>query len=632
MKPSQRPTPNVATISGQLSLRKPDPSGALTPQRLEKSPTDRCAAFMKRAHLLLKNERLKEAEGLLREAVALAASDSAPQRQLALVLMRQERHALALPLLKALLKKQPGDAALLLNLAVVMFRLNRGEEAKSVLTELLRLHPQHVQGRIYLANAFLHQPQRALDILRPLIDQGVSHADLSFILATLHERLQSPKEALQHYEAALTLKPNHADSLSNWLLTRHYVYPVDLDAVREKAVRHGLVLEQEAQAAGWVFSPSVRRPAAKRLKVGILSSDLRKHVVAYFLESVLQALAAQGVELFAYANHEASEQASDGIKACFARWHDIKQLPDLEAARLIAADDLDVLLDLNGHTNGRRLGVLQRKPAPRQVSWLGYFGTTGLPFIDAVIADPHCVPPDEARYFSEPLLYMPRSRLCLSAPKDAPPVAPQPPMASLPWITFGCFQNINKINDRVLALWRRVLDAVPASVLRLQSLRLDSDLKVLRLRERLCAAGIDTKRVWMGPALPRNAYLAQYAEIDVLLDTFPYPGGTTTAEAIWMGVPTLTLATPGMLGRQGQAMLNNVGLADWVAHSEDEYLSKAASLAQDKPGAILRLQTLRRELRNTAQRSALFDAQTFAKDLEQLLRNYCEQTAGQNVR
>jgi protein O-GlcNAc transferase len=616
-----RLSPQAATVS-------PSRAPADTPDSSEHGAYQ---ALLNRAHRHMRAQQFSRAEALLRQAVALAGTDRRAHRHLAVVWIRQSRFVEALELLRELLQAAPGDEILMLNVGVVLFQLNQMDEARSALMALLHLHPRQLMGRVYLANALLRQPQQALEVLRPVMEQASAQPDLSFTLATVYERLQDPPEALRHYEMALAARPNHAESLSNWLLTRHFIYPMDLGGVRDTAVRHGEVLQREAQAGGWLGARPVPRSVGARLRVGIMSSDLRKHVVAYFLESVLQALQTQGVELIAYANHETSEQASPGIKACFARWHDIKALPDPEAARLIAADDLDVLLDLNGHTNGRRLGVLQRKPAVRQVSWLGYFGTTGMPFMDAVIADPHCVPFDEAKYFSERLLYMPNSRLCLSEPVGAPAVAPEPPMASLPWITLGCFQNINKINDRVLALWRRVLEAVPASVLRLQSLRMDKPEQVVRMRDRLGASGIDVKRVWIGPSMPRQTYLAQYAEIDVLLDTFPYPGGTTTAEAIWMGVPTLTLATPGMLGRQGQAMLEMVGLGDWVVHSEDEYVAKAVALARDRAGAIGRLRAIRRDLRETARHSALFDARAFAKDLEKLLRDFCAQSAGRSA-
>ena len=167
---------------------------------------------------------------------------------------------------------------------------------------------------------------------------------------------------------------------------------------------------------------------------------------------------------------------------------------------------------------------------------------------------------------------------------------------------------------------------VPGSVLRLQSLKLDNAGEARRLRERVVAAGIDWGRVQLVGGQPRDKYLERYNEVDVLLDTFPYPGGTTTAEAIWMGVPTITLATPGMLGRQGQAMLQSVGLGDWVVHSADEYVAMAQTLAQDRAATVARLGQMRRSLRETALKSPLFDAERFAKDFERLLRNFCART------
>ncbi len=584
----------------------------------------RYTALLRQANGHMGQQQFAEAEAALREALTCPQADAAPKRRLAVVLMHQSKHPQALVVLRELLQASPDDEKLLLNLGVVLHHLGRVDEARAAWLDLLRLHPEQMQGRLYLANTWLSQPERGLEVLAPVAHLAASHADLSFVLACLHERLFDAEEALRHYATALELSPLHADAWSNWLLTRHCVHPVDLPAVREVAVRHGRALQQAASQ-----QPLARpaRAVGQRLRVGLLSSDLREHVVGHFLASVLPALQARGVELVAYANHEPGQRPLLAIQQACVRWHEIKALPDHAVTSLIAADDLDVLLDLNGHTQGRRLGVLLRHAAPRQVAWLGYFGTTGLDCIDAVIADPHAVPPQEAQHFVEPLLYMPHSRLCLAEPAHAPPVAPEPPMAALPFITFGCFQNINKINDAVLAVWQRVLQAVPASVLRVQSLKLERPEHVLRLRERLRRAGIDLRRVWLAQGLPRQHYLAQYAEVDVLLDTFPYPGGTTTAEALWMGVPTLTLATPGMLGRQGQAMLAQVGLSDWVAHSEEEYVALATALGTHPAATTQRLRDLRSSLRETARRSALFDATRFAADFEQLLRGFCARTA-----
>ena len=576
------------------------------------------------ARRLIGQGRYHEAEQVLLQAMAADPASEPVRRHLATVFLALAKHREAHAVLKGLVQQSPDDEQLLLNYSTALFKLELLHEAHMALEDLVRRFPANTQARVNLASIHLNNlrdPGKALEVLQPAAAEA--HAGLQFALGCVTAKLGDFEESLAHYQRALQIQPSHTETLSNYLFSLHYRHPVDLDRVRDISARHGRAVHDDAMRRGLVLPPPPPRPVGRRLRVGILSADLRLHPVGHFLETVLDALRRREVDLVAYANQSKGAFVPERIRGAFGQWRDIADETDQRVAETMAADDLDVLLDLSGHTTGNRIGVLMRRPARRQVSWLGYFGTTGLPFIDAVIADPLCVPAGEERFFTERLLMMPHTRLCLTPPANAPEVAPEPPMATLPWITFGCFQNASKINDSVLALWKRVLDAVPASVLRLQNGRFEEEQQVLRMRERLRNAGIDLRRVFISTNLPREHYLGQYAEVDVLLDTFPYPGGTTTAEAIWMGVPTLALATPGMLGRQGQAMLENVGLGDWVAHSEDDYVSTAAALASDRPAAVARLRALRQGLRETARQSPLFDAVTFAADLERLLRNFC---------
>jgi protein O-GlcNAc transferase len=615
------------TVTGQIPrpLKRPaSPVAGSATEVAATAPVDSATASVARSRRLIAQGRYHEAEQVLLKALAENPVSVPVRRSLAVVFLALARHREALSVLRSLVQERPDDEQLLLNHSTALFKLDRLHEAHLALEDLLRRFPGNTQARVNLASIHLNNlrdPAKALEVLRPA--ESVDHAGLQFGLGCVYGKLGDFDRALHHYERALAIQPGHAESLSNYLFTLHYRWPVDLERVRSVSRQQGEALHGDAVRRGLVRPPPPARPVGPRLRVGILSADLRLHPVGHFLETVLEALRLREVDLFAYAHQSPGAFVPPRIRAAFGAWRDILDETDQRVADTIAADDLDLLLDLSGHTTGNRLGVLVRRPARRQVSWLGYFGTTGLPFIDAVIADPHCVPENEVRFFTERVLYMPHSRLCLTPPADAPEVAPEPPMAALPWITFGCFQNASKINDQVLALWKRVLDAVPASVLRLQNGRFDEEQQVLRMRQRLRAVGIDLRRVFIGRNLAREHYLGQYAEVDVLLDTFPYPGGTTTAEAVWMGVPTLALATPGMLGRQGQAMLENVGLGDWVAHSEDDYVARAAALAQDRPAAVARLRALRRNLRETARRSPLFDATAFAANLERLLRGFC---------
>jgi protein O-GlcNAc transferase len=588
------------------------------------SASDPAAAAGAQARRLVGQGRFHEAEQVLLQALAQYPNSVPVQRHLATVFLALAKHREALALLKALAASHPDDQQVLLNLSTALFKLDNLYESHMALESLVKRFPANTQARVNLASIHLNNlknPEKALEVLLPAAAEP--HAGLQFALGCVYGKLGDHLPSLEHYARGLEIDPSHGETLSNYLFSLHYGPSVDLEHVRSVSEKHGRAIHDNAVRRGIVRPPAPPRPVGRRLRVGILSADLRVHPVGHFLETVLSELRQREVDLLAYANQAKGAFVPERIKAAFGTWRDILDETDQWVTDTMAGDDLDVLLDLSGHTTGNRIGVLARRPVRRQLSWLGYFGTTGLPFIDAVIADPHCVPPQETRFFTERLLFMPHSRLCLTPPANAPAVAPEPPMAALPWITFGCFQNASKINDRVLSVWKRVLDAVPDSVLRLQNGRFDEQQQVLRLRERLRAAGIDLRRVFISNNLAREHYLGQYAEVDVLLDTFPYPGGTTTAEAIWMGVPTLALATPGMLGRQGQAMLVNVALGDWVAHSEDDYVAKAAALAADRPAAVAKLRALRRDLRETARNSPLFDAKAFAADLERLLRDVC---------
>ena len=352
----------------------------------------------------------------------------------------------------------------------------------------------------------------------------------------------------------------------------------------------------------------------QRLRVGMVSGDLHNHPVGYFLESLLANLDPARVELIAYPTELRADALTARIKPYFAAWKPLNTLNDADAARLIHADGAHVLLNLAGHTGYNRLPIFAWKPAPVQVSWLGYFATTGMAEMDYLLADKVGVPEAQHRNFTETVWYLPDTRLCFTAPAAAVPVAPLPALQN-GYITFGCFQNLSKVGDEVLAAWGKIFAALPGARLRWQSKQLGdpavAEQQMLRLRQH----GIDAARVSLHGTASREAYLAAHAEVDLVLDTFPYPGGTTTCEALWMGVPTLTLAGDTLLARQGASLLTAAGLQDWVATSVQDYINKAIAKANDTSALI----TLRAGLREQAGTSPLFDAKRFARNFEQAL-------------
>lgn len=352
----------------------------------------------------------------------------------------------------------------------------------------------------------------------------------------------------------------------------------------------------------------------QRLRVGFVSGDLCEHPVGYFLEGILPALDRQRLELIAYPTCDRNGVLTDQLKSSFERWQPLWALSDEAAVEQIRADGIHVLIDLSGHTAYNRLAVFARRPAPVQVSWPGYFATTGVAQIDWFIADRVTVPESHQAYFTEQIHYLPETRLCFTPPVDAPAVAPLPALTS-GQLTFGCFQNLSKVNRQVLQHWAHIMAALPHSRLRMQVKDFADESARQHMFARLQAVGIAADRVSLHAGTGRRDYLAAHAEVDLILDTFPYTGGTTTCEALWMGVPTLTLCGNTLIARQGASMMRAAGLDDWVVDELESYVSRALAFAAD----VNALADLRAGMRQRLLRTALFDTPRFARQLEQAL-------------
>ncbi len=424
-------------------------------------------------------------------------------------------------------------------------------------------------------------------------------------------------EAVAHFEQVLAGAPDDLAVQGSLIFLKNYLGSETQAGICARARRFGELLEKGLpEPATWPAPPDPER----RLRVGFVSGDLRTHPVGRFFRTVAEALArSDGLELFAYPTTRQADDLTQRIRAAFDHWTPIPGLSDEEASARIHADRIDILVDLSGHTGRNRLGVFARRPAPVQVTWLGYFGTTGLSRIDYFLAGPLDVPPREECEFVERIWRLPSTRLCFSRPDADVEVAPLPALLATGRsgpITFGCFNNLRKLDDRVVRLWARVLEAVEDSRLFLKTAALASEPVREAIRRRFRDAGLDPARLILEGESPYAEYLGAYARVDIALDPFPYTGGTTSIEALWMGVPVLTLAGDRLLSRQGEGMLRALGLDDWVASDEADYLEKAVGHA----GLLDSLKALRAGLRPRLEASALMDAPRFARDLEAVLR------------
>ena len=392
-----------------------------------------------------------------------------------------------------------------------------------------------------------------------------------------------------------------------------------------------------AQAGGWQARPPLRSRtdptvgALLPLRIGYVSADLCQHTVGLFVKDIFHAhkspsggVGANPVSVFAYSSGSVSDWVSDAIRAA-CTWRDVSGLDDAALATLIRQDQIDVLIDLSGHTAGSRLTVFAHRPAPVQVAWLGYFATTGLRYIDAVLVDEWHAPAGTQAQFAEPIVQLPGGRMCYQPVPWAPSVAPAPCLQT-GYITFGSFNNTGKLNAGVFDVWAQVLAAVPLSRLVLKWRSLADETLCDSIRAAFADRGIDPSRIALRPASFHADVLLQYADIDIALDPFPFTGGMTSCESLWMGVPVITWPQSRVVSRQTFALLNQIGLPELAAKDAEDYVRVAVELANNPQ----RLMHLRQTLRQRMQASPLCNVAGFTQNLEETITNLYGTIADEN--
>jgi predicted O-linked N-acetylglucosamine transferase (SPINDLY family) len=415
-------------------------------------------------------------------------------------------------------------------------------------------------------------------------------------------------EALEHYAISLSIEPDAADVRSNYLYVHNCLAEQNLSAIFQAHREFGARCDRPMPPAARVGGGT-----PGRLRVGYVSPDFRQHSVAHFIEPVLAAHDRERFEVFCYANNTVSDDTTRRLKALVPQWRLIHGRDDAEVAQLIRADGIDILVDLAGHTAKNRLPLFGLKPAPVQVTWLGYPNTTGMTTMDFRITDRFADPPGESDSLHTERLYrMPECFLCFLPPAPSPDVGPLPALHR-GFVTFASFNNFAKITPQVIAAWARLLQRVPGSRLAMKNISMDAAHVREHLRTALARAGIEAARLeLLSPSATPMEHLERYNAVDIGLDPFPYNGTTTTCDALWMGVPVVALEGRSHVGRVGVSLLNNAGLAQLVARDGDDYVEIAARLAGDLP----RLASLRGALRERLRASPLMDAPRFTRHLE----------------
>ncbi len=564
--------------------------------------------------------RLDEAQASFQAALRLHPNFPEAHNNIGDAFRHLRRFAEAEASCRQALRLRPDVVQFHCNLGQALAEQGRYQEAVASCREAIRLRPDLPAMHHNLAFALLAlgKPDEALAVYEQAIPLFPDSGLLVNSLANLYRERGRIDEAIACYRKALALAPDMEYVGSNLLLALHY----DGNYDPEKVFQEHLTWAKPFAAIPARHRPRdvIDRSPDRRLRTGYVSGDFREHVMGRYSQAIIAAHDRARVEVFCYANVRKEDARTQHIKAAADHWRSIVGLSDSEAADLIVADQIDVLIDLAGHTGGNRVGVFAHKPAPIQVTHCGYPATTGLSAVDYRLMDPYTDPPGQTeRFHSEKVIRLPEAHWCY-APPPTPEVNPLP--ATEPGnVTFGSFNLLAKITDPMIDLWAQILKELPRSRMRIlvgAGTALDE-----RLRAGFSRHGIDLERVTALTFQRGEAYYRLYHDVDICLDTYPYTGCNTTADALWMGVPVVTRAGPSCVTRLGVSALVLAGLADLVTETPAAYVQTAVTLARTLP----RLRELRAQLRGRVQRT-LGDVACFTRQLEavyrQMWQEYCE--------
>lgn len=570
-------------------------------------------------------------------------------------LLAQRQYAHAVATLAPAIKRDPKSAPLLHALAVAHHQLGDHAKALSIISPLAQKHDvaevRCTYGTVLRA---LNRDDSAIAELRRAAKLRPQSAIIQRELATTFLKMNRLEEAIEHGKMAVDLAPGDAQAAGTVLVALNaaglpsQVYefagsilqqsPDDLNAACARAFAGNYLdtvtpeqsfadhqsfgeISRRVASAGRATPPPFKntRDPARRIRVGFLSLDLRTHSVAFFLEPLLAALDRTQLEIHVFAATLRPDARTERLKAIADVWIDVARQPPAAIAAAVREKSVDILIDLGGLTSPHLIAALEYHAAPIQATYLGYPNTTGMASVGYRFVDSHTDPPGAERFCTERLIRLDPCFLAFQPPDDAPRTATGiGPSARGAPITFASFNVLQKISDTTIGLWSRVLSAVPGSRLLLKTAALGDEKRCEALRARLVAAGIGPDRVdILGRTDSLSDHFATYERADIALDTFPYHGTTTTCDALWMGVPVVTLVGQTHASRVGASLLNAVGLAELTAATETQYVQIAASLAADRAW----LAELRATLRDRLLASPLCDGAGLARRLEAALRS-----------
>lgn len=574
-------------------------------------------------------QRYEEAAALAHELVEVFPDSGLAWKIIGSIFQIQGDYEACLPATRKAIFLNPDDASNHNNLGVALMALGQLVQSEESFQKAISIAPHYSKAIVNLAESLLLQGKwsdaQATCLHAIELDPNDAAAYISLGKSLEAQGMLSEAQA-SYYRADMAHEPRKSVAHSNVLYLLTHDVLVDPVHLHKEHAAFGDIFESPLRAS---WAPHDNHKDGNRvLKIGFVSGDFHHHALNGFLEPAFKALSTRpGLELWAYSTDDKEDDVTQRMRSYFSHWVEVADLADEDLATKIRKNRIDILIDLSGHTAKNRLLTFARKPAPIQISWLGYLGTTGLTSMDYYLCDPYWIPPKVMDWqFSEKLAYIPNA-VVFEPDTLAPPVSPLPALKNR-YITYASFNRVNKINDSVIALWSMVMQQVPISKMVLVGIETVNQAFII---ETFATQGIHVERLEFYPRLATAQYMALHQQVDICLDTFPYGGGATTAHAAWMGVPTLCLAGENPASRFSASLMQHLDLSDFVAESIEEFVAYGVSWAE----RIADLALLRSELRQRFSNSLLGQSQKFAEQLELRLREawtlWCEASANETI-
>lgn len=642
-------------VDAQLNGR-PDEAKDLYKRLLRRHP-DSSEALGNLAVLVKQDGQVALAEQMLRRAVRANPQNFYALTTLANIELSAKRWQDAKKYNDQALAIEPNYPDAIVNNGVLLVQDNKLDEAQQAFWWAMQLDPKNTNARMNFANVRRLKKdnvEQSIEMLKSIVEQQPEHALVHQMLCSSYQETMKYVKALEHAYAAVEVSNGTSEDALNAVATTHVVlgeleeateYYQRSDAVNPDNIITGTaylftinyddrktpaeVYDQYRIHARKITKGAKQYSHAgrgkienRRIRIGYSSPDLYTHVVSFFIDPILRNHDRSRFELYAYANVVKPDEHTVYLKRHFAKWIDVTQMNDDEMAERIRDDGIDILIDLAGHTFGNRLGAFARKPAPIQATYLGFGYTTGLDEIDYFIGDENFVPEGSEAYFSEKVLRIEAPVYAYNPPRHRTPDIVPPPALTKGYVTFGTMSRMIRLNNRLLAVWKQIVDRVPGSKLRFDQKTFEDPETIERFTQRLESLGYRRDQVEM-TSTPEH--WNGYHQFDIALDCWPHNAGTTTFEALFSGVPVISKRDRVSVGRLSDMVLTPLGYGDWVVDTEAQFIEKAVQMASDLPA----LAEIRSKLRKQMEDSAFLDFRGRTRALEagyvEMVRRYNEE-------